>query len=87
MFFLRILQIFVCLHYKKKIIISFNKLFLSGTFPSQLCESVIQPIHKKGDVNCPDSYRGISLLNISGKLYSYVLNKRFIYVRGLKIII
>ena len=24
----------------------------------------------------PDNYRGISLLNVSGKLYSYVLNKR-----------
>jgi hypothetical protein len=54
----------------------FNKLFESGTFPSQWCESVIQPIHKKGDVNSPDNYRGISLLNVSGKLYSYVLNKR-----------
>ena len=31
---------------------------------------------KKGDINSPDNYRGISLLNVSGKLYSYILNKR-----------
>ena len=37
-------------------------------------EAVIQPIHKKGDINSPDNYRGISVLNVSAKLYSYILN-------------
>ena len=54
----------------------FNKLFDSGTFPLSWSESVIHPIHKKGDINSPDNYRGISLLNVSSKLYSYILNKR-----------
>ena len=54
----------------------FNKLFDTGTFPLGWSEAVIQPIHKKGDINSPDNYRGISLLNVSGKLYSYILNKR-----------
>ena len=45
-------------------------------FPLAWSESVIQPLHKKGDKNSPDNYRGISLLNVSGKLYSYILNKR-----------
>lgn len=54
----------------------FNKLFVTGTFPSAWCEALLQPLHKKGDINCPDNYRGISLLNVSGKLYSYILNKR-----------
>ena len=54
----------------------FNKPFDSGMFPLAWSESVIQPLHKKGDKNSPDNYRGISLLNVNGKLYYYVLNKR-----------
>jgi hypothetical protein len=54
----------------------FNTLFSTGQFPEQWTESIIQPIHKKGDSNLPDNYRGISLLNVSSKLYSYILNKR-----------
>ena len=54
----------------------FNKLFDTGTFKlGGPAEAVIQPIHKKGDINSPDNYRGSSLLNVSGKLYSYILNK------------
>ncbi len=53
-----------------------NKLFSSGSYPDNWSEAVIQPLHKKGDPNIPDNYRGISLLNICGKLYSYIINKR-----------
>ena len=53
-----------------------SKLFNTGTFPSEWSESVILPIYKKCDVNFPNNYRGISLLNVGGKLYSYILNKR-----------
>ena len=55
----------------------FSKLFNTGTFPSEWSASVILPIYKKGDVNSSSNYRGISLLNVGGKLYSYILNKRF----------
>ena len=54
----------------------FNKLFNTGTFPSEWSESVILPIYKKGDVSSPNNYRGIALLNVGGKMYSYILNKR-----------
>jgi exonuclease III len=54
----------------------FNHLFDNGLFPDKWSLSVLQPLHKKGDVTVPDNYRGISLLDISSKLYSYVLNKR-----------
>jgi hypothetical protein len=54
----------------------FNRLFSTGSYPTNWTESIIQPIHKKGDLNNPDNYRGISLLNISSKLYSYILNRR-----------
>ena len=54
----------------------FNKLFTTGTFLSEWSESVILPIYKKGDFNSPNNYRGISLLNVGGEMYSYILKKR-----------
>ena len=56
----------------------FNKLFSSGLYPDNLWEAIIQPLFKKGDPEVPDNYRGISLLRICSKLYSYsyILNKR-----------
>ena len=40
--------------------------------------SIIQPLHKKGDPNDPNNYRGISFSDISGKLCSTVLNRRLV---------
>ena len=54
----------------------FNHIFSTGQFPQAWTEAMIHPLHKKGNVNDPDNYRGISLLNICSKLYSFVLNKR-----------
>ena len=34
------------------------------------------PIHKKGDTDVPDSYKGVSLLSIIGKCYTAIVNKR-----------
>ena len=34
------------------------------------------PIHKKGDVNQPDKYRGIGLTSVISKVYNHILNKR-----------
>ena len=53
-----------------------NKLFDSGTYPDSWCESVILPLYKKGDVNNPGNYRGISLSNVSSKIYGFIINKR-----------
>jgi hypothetical protein len=54
----------------------FNHLFEHGLFPDNWSLSILQPLHKKGDPSIPDNYRGISLLDISSKLYSFVLNRR-----------
>ena len=54
----------------------YNKLFDHGIFPEQWTESVIFPLFKKGDVNNPNNYRGISLSNVSSKVYSSIINSR-----------
>ena len=42
----------------------FNTVFDHGTFPQEWSESIIVHIHKKGDVNEPDNYRGIALTSV-----------------------
>ena len=54
----------------------FNRLFQSGYFPPCWSQSIIVPLHKKGDINCTDNYRGISLLDVFGKIYVSIINRR-----------
>ena len=58
------------------LVMLFTKLFDRGIYRNNWTNSVIQPLHKKGDPNNPNNYRGISLSDISGKLYSTVINRR-----------
>ena len=54
----------------------FNRLFTTGEFPSNWTESIIIPLHKKGDTNIPNNYRGIALIDSLSKLYISILTKR-----------
>ena len=45
-------------------------------FPTKWTESILVPLFKKGDVNNPNNYRGISLYDTSRKVYSTVINLR-----------
>ena len=54
----------------------FNKIYMSGIFPEAWSHSVLVPIHKKGEINNPDNYRGIALLDVFSKIYISILNKR-----------
>jgi hypothetical protein len=54
----------------------FNALFDKGYYPSSWTESIILPLFKKGDVNKPGNYRGISLLNVCSKVFGFIINKR-----------
>ena len=56
----------------------FNKLLRAGYFPSSWAEVHVVPLHKKGDVNNVNNYRGITLLSVLGKLFSRLLNNRLI---------
>ena len=51
-----------------------NVLFERGIYPDSWTESIIIPLFKKGNQNDPDNYRGISLCDISSKLYSSIIN-------------
>ena len=54
----------------------FNKVFDIGYFPSQWSEGYIIPLHKKGNVENVQNYRGITLLSTLGKLFTRILNNR-----------
>ena len=57
----------------------FNRLFEFGEFPEDWCNSIIVPLYKRGNINEPSNYRGISLLDVFGKIYTGVLNRRLTF--------
>ena len=44
-----------------------NHLFNNSFFSKQWSKALLVPIHKKGSINDPDNYRGISLRSILSK--------------------
>ena len=54
----------------------FNIIFETGYIPTCWTEAHIVPIHKKGSLGSVANYRGITLLNTLGKLFTKVLNDR-----------
>ena len=54
----------------------FNKIFENGYFPEQWAEGYVVPLHKKGNTNDVENYRGITLLSTLDKLFSRVINNR-----------
>uniref|UniRef100_A0A8C2PXD3 Reverse transcriptase domain-containing protein n=1 Tax=Cyprinus carpio TaxID=7962 RepID=A0A8C2PXD3_CYPCA len=56
----------------------YNKILETGDFPEIWCEAVMCPLYKSGDKNYVGNYRGISLLNVLGKIFTKVLNGRLV---------
>ena len=54
----------------------FNKILITGNFPDSWCNAIITPLHKKGDKNNLNNYRGISLLSAISKVFTGLLNQR-----------
>ena len=53
----------------------FNVVFNKGYFPEKKwTKGFILLLHKKGDINQADNYRGITLLSTLGNLFTHVLN-------------
>lgn len=54
----------------------FNYIFQKGVYPEAWSKGAIVPIFKKGDRSDPANYRGITLVNITAKIFSLVLRNR-----------
>jgi len=59
-----------------KILNFLNVFWIYGDIPEEWRTAIVIPIHKKGDRDNPDNYRGISLLNTRYKIYSKIIAKR-----------
>jgi len=56
----------------------FNGILKVGYFPVSRSQGVIVPLHKKGDMNNVNNYRGITLLSHIAKLFTSFINKRLL---------
>ena len=55
----------------------FNIVLQTGIVPTDWCIGLIKPLYKKkGSIDDPDNYRGITLLSCIGKLFTACLNER-----------
>ena len=54
----------------------FDCLYSNGIFPERWKTNIIIPVHKGGDKEDPNNYRGISLMSVLGKLFSMILLER-----------
>jgi len=54
----------------------FNNFFYLSYFPPSWAEGYVIPLHKKGDIEKVDNYRGITLLSTLGKLFTRIINNR-----------
>ena len=54
----------------------FNKIFELGVFPIQWGIAIVIPLYKSGDRDSCDNYRGISLLSVTSKIYTSIINNR-----------
>ena len=56
----------------------FNSVLQSGIFPEAWAKGCIVPVFKKGDINDPNNYRGITIVSCLGKLFTSILNNRLL---------
>lgn len=56
----------------------FNTMLQIGYFPESWAQGVIIPLHKKGNINNVNNYRGITLISHLAKLFTSLLNKRLL---------
>ena len=66
----------ICLEIHKLI----TSIWKKQNLPEELKESIIVPIHKKGDKTDCNNYRGISLLPTTYKILSNILLSRFNFI-------
>ena len=57
----------------KTLLTLMNAIFSHSRYPSQWCTNYLKIIYKKGDIEDPNNYRGLSIGSCVGKLYSSIL--------------
>ena len=60
----------------KPILILFNKILDSSTYPSMWKLDILTPLHKSGEKSDTNNYRGIAVSSCFGKLFNKMLQKR-----------
>lgn len=60
----------------KEILAVLNTIFLKEKIPACFKKSILLPLLKKGDPNCPTNYRGLSLMDTICKIFNNVLLNR-----------
>ena len=58
------------------IVSMFGAVWREKQVPAELRDALLVPVPKKGDLSVCDNWRGISLLDVMGKLFARVLNDR-----------
>ena len=53
-----------------------NEILKSHYYPENWCKGIITPIHKQGEIDNPDNYRGIAINSCLSKLSNLLLAKR-----------
>lgn len=67
---------FVDITIKEGLIRILQQVWREGNIPKNWKYSVIVPLHKKGDLEKTENYRGISLQCTAYKVYAEILRKR-----------
>ena len=52
-----------------------NEILKSHYYPENWCKGIITPIHKQGEIDNPDNYRGITINSCLSKLFNLLLTK------------
>lgn len=61
---------------KKCLLKIFNSCLTFGLYPELWAEGYIKPLHKSGDIDNPNNYRGLTITSCVGKLFNCILNTR-----------
>ena len=61
---------------KPILVILFNRILDTGTYPKLWAQGIVKPVFKKGDLSLPTNYRGITLISVIGKLFTRLLKSR-----------
>ena len=58
------------------LVIFFNKILETKKHPDEWVVGIITPLHKSGEIDDPDNYRGITINSCLSKLFTLLLNNR-----------